>query len=268
MSIWSWVARRWRHSLSVAGSLGWREWATVALFLATVPLIIYMVKLVADAAFDKDTSLVGVGILAMVGMTVMAAALFTTYAIDDVVAPNARPRASGFANHINIKAAAFTLLAANTAFGAMALVMSLMEPSLTGTLSTTGKIVERIAAQSEVIEGKIDELKPKLPPVPIIGQKINGLWGSDNCSITFDISRQANAVRVKSVKRPLGTPAYERIFTIVHEQGNAMDTKGETGKERGAAGSFTYETNGLTERLLWRDDMMQPEPTVLDRCKD
>jgi hypothetical protein len=120
-----------------------------------------------------------------------------------------------------------------------------------GIISTIGSLVEPQSTAT--------------PPARIV-QRIQGLWGQRNCTVTFRFSIREDALIIDAVRRPSGSPPYRLEATIMRRQGDVLDVLGERPHwARGMGARFTYFTNGVTERLTW-DDQVDSLPSKLDRC--
>ena len=104
------------------------------------------------------------------------------------------------------------------------------------------------------------------PPVPRITQKLPGLWGEQDCAVTFRFAVRDEALIVDAERRPPGTSPFRLVARITGSRGDVMEVRGlEPREAEGIAATFTYESAGDVERLLW-DDQISPHPSELERC--
>jgi hypothetical protein len=126
-----------------------------------------------------------------------------------------------------------------------------------------------IESKPGAIEKGIEEIRTKLglkSHPPRIRLKLPGIWGERGCAVTYRFQLRERVVLVQSVRRPGGTPPFRLVATITSVNGDIMTVVGEEpDTARGKAATFTYESNGMTERVTW-DDQVSPVPLELDRC--
>jgi hypothetical protein len=153
---------------------------------------------------------------------------------------------------------AFLFGAIFVGFGTMTDALALFEP--------------RPATESEpgAIEKGVNQILTAVGPepsaVPRIRLKLPGVWGEPGCAVTYRFRISDRALLVDSLRHPAGTAPHHLIATIVRVDSDLMDVFGEQPEEaRGKAATFTYFTNGRTERLTW-DDQTSIVPLELDRC--
>jgi hypothetical protein len=109
--------------------------------------------------------------------------------------------------------------------------------------------------------GKI--LAPKNVAQPRIVKKLRGLWGEPGCKWTYWFTIKEEAVIVDRIN-PAGAPRMRSVGTIIKSEGDVMNMTTEV-PESGTTVTFTYTTNGITERLIW-DDNSKPVPLELVKC--
>lgn len=120
-------------------------------------------------------------------------------------------------------------------------------------------------AMISTIVGLVDPV-PASPPEPRIMQAIGGSWGEPACTVVYRFHVQGRALMVDGARQPSGTPPFHLLATITNAQDDVLEVRGEDPPTaRGKAATFTYVTNGRTERLTW-DDQTGPVPLELDRC--
>lgn len=105
------------------------------------------------------------------------------------------------------------------------------------------------------------EPKPALPPR--IVAKLGEIWGEPGCKWTYQFSIKGKALIVDRINPP-DAPRMHSVGTIIKSEGDVMNTTTEVPKS-GTAVTFTYTTNGVTERLIW-DDNSKPTPLELVSC--
>ena len=109
---------------------------------------------------------------------------------------------------------------------------------------------------------------PKKSP-SIIRSKLPGLWGEQDCrEVSYRISIVDQAVVMESAKHPSRKRPYRFVGTIVSDEDREMEIRGE--EPQTASGSSTtllYQTNGVTERLVWTDHGVARAPVIFDRCR-
>ena len=228
-------------------------WAALALLAVVASAL---ASLLLSAAFEKSIEPWARGFLVLVIVMALAAAW------------SSRRKESSQSRRGTLArrpaAIAFLCLALFSTFSLAVDVLSLFEPR--PAIETEPGATQRAAESADRAARRIAATLDRPERALLVSSRIAGLWGRDDCSISFSIARKSEALIVKGVRQPPGTPPFHLIATIVREKGNVIDTRGESSGARGAAGSFTYETNGVVERLSWRDDSMGPDPTILDRC--
>jgi hypothetical protein len=100
---------------------------------------------------------------------------------------------------------------------------------------------------------------PPAPPSsrqPRIKSEIQDFWGEPGCAVVYRFVIRDRALIIDRVRRPLGAPALHRVATIILAEGDVLDVRGEEDAP-GQAATFTYVTNGVTERLYWNDQALR-----------
>lgn len=112
----------------------------------------------------------------------------------------------------------------------------------------------------------LTEVAPAPAAPPRIRLKLPGVWGEPGCAVTYRFRIEERALLVDAERRPRGAAPYRLVASITGAEGDALNVTGEAPETaRGKAATFTYATNGVTERLTW-DDQVGPVPLELDRC--
>jgi hypothetical protein len=106
-------------------------------------------------------------------------------------------------------------------------------------------------------------------------QHIGGRWGEERCASTYDFTLQDRALIVQSVKDAPGLEPMKWVFTIISD-GNRPGASGEKlsvieaaeveGFIKSQSVTFTYATNGVTERLTWDGRDPRQNTHHLGRC--
>lgn len=207
--------------------------------------------LVGSTALDKDAGPWAKAFLFLLGVIAVLAALFAS--------SDAPVGARRWTAWLKARPIALIFVAIFAAFGVMTDALSLLAP--------------RPAVESApgAIEAGINEIRkavrPKAAEPPRIRLKLPGVWGEPGCAVTYRFAIRDRALIVDSVRRPAGAPPHHLVATIIGAGGDVMNVAGEEpAAARGTAATFTYATNGVTERLMW-DDQVRPVPLELDRCE-
>jgi hypothetical protein len=185
-----------------------------------------------------------------VGVIASLAALFATQG-----APLGAKR---WATWLQPRPIAFLFAAIFVGFGAMTDALALFEP--------------RPAVESEpgAIEQAVNAIRaavaPTPPAPPRIRLKIVGIWGEPGCAVTYRFRIEGQALIIESVRPPPATAPWRGVATILSARGDIMEVRMEQ-PERGGAVTFTYLTNGVTERLRWHDQS-RSVPLDLDPCRE
>ncbi len=97
--------------------------------------------------------------------------------------------------------------------------------------------------------------------------KISGLWGEPGCKVAyrFRLAGQTG-LAIDWERRPPGEKPWHAEATILTAKGDILESRGEVpADQKGQAATFRYETNGMTERLIW-DYQSGDAALELDRC--
>lgn len=97
--------------------------------------------------------------------------------------------------------------------------------------------------------------------------RLSGLWGEPGCKVAYLFTLVSpNALVIDWVRRPIGQAPWKATATLVRAEGDVAETRGETPTDqKGIAATFTYQTNGVNEHLIW-DYHSDDPPLKLDRC--
>jgi hypothetical protein len=230
----------------------WKGWVAVGVVTLCALALLF---LIGSTALDKGTAAWAKAFLFFVGAIAVAA----TLAASDGVPWKSRAISSWLAP----KPIALAFVAVFAAFGTMTDALSLFEPR-PAVESRPGEIERNVKALREDVKG----LAPKPEAKARIWAALPGVWGEPGCdAVTYRFAVKEQALTVDGLKRPPGAPAYRLVATILTAKGDQMEVRGEQPAEaRGAAASFSYTTNGATERLIWHDHLAGAVPVELDRC--
>jgi hypothetical protein len=191
---------------------------------------------------------------ALVVVTIGVVGAVTTFLVAEGVPHNARH----WTAWLQRRPMSSLFVALYAGFGAMTATLALLEPraaseSQPGALEKIGREI-----LSEV------ESRPK--PAPRVLQHIAGLWGEEECAVTFRFSVRGDALIVDAERRPAASRPYHLVATITSARGDVLEVRGEEPVEaRGAAATFTYSSNGAVDTLNW-DDQVSPHSSELRRC--
>jgi hypothetical protein len=119
------------------------------------------------------------------------------------------------------------------------------------------------ATKNDIAEAVDKILTPKTALPPRIVEKLPGFWGEPGCRWTYQFSIKGKALIVDRIN-PANAPRMRSVGTIIKSEGDVMNTTTEAPKS-GPAVTFTYTTNGVTERLIW-DDNSKSAALELVRC--
>jgi len=134
------------------------------------------------------------------------------------------------------------------------------------------------AATSYIIYGGSSGLSEQFSPeTPLILDKIEGVWGRNNCNATYRATLTQDALQIVSEKVPEGLEPHPRHFTILPL--TARDVEGETGTSivdatdaqegegQGVGATITYRTDGVLEYLtITSKDLSNSSPWEFRRC--
>lgn len=216
-----------------------------------------LLLLISTTALDKNTGAWAKAFLFLIG----ALAAVATLVAGNEAAWKAKRRTAW----LQPRPLSGIFLAIFVAFGAMTDALSLFEP--------------RPAVESEpgAVEGSVNQIKgdvrqilakvaPSASVRARIARRLPGLWGEPGCTVTYRFAIRDRALIVETERRAPGAPPYRLVATITALQGDVLEARGEEpAAARGSAATFTYVTNGSTERLSW-DDQINPVRLELDRC--
>lgn len=218
--------------------------------------------LVANMVLDK-----GISNFWRIFMGVCGAAIIFAVLYNENVLPW-KPKSKK--DSVVAKKSADIMLGMATIFGFLTSVLSLITP--TSVVESAPGAIENKVGQANA---KIDELRKDIGVVDNQAAlaKLVGTWGEPGCAVTYEIAININSLTLKSKKSPAGLAPYSSTNTITAtnqlvggpNSGVTVNTIEEEGEDRGKATSFTYETNGTTERLTRRDHSSQVQ-LMLDRC--
>ncbi len=114
------------------------------------------------------------------------------------------------------------------------------------------------------IEGKVDAIAQAMPralePSPI-RDKIVGVWGEQDCAVSFKFVVHGDALMITAQKAPPGVARYQSVATITSAKGDVLEARGDDFQ----AARFAYWTNGIDEQLTW-DDARDTPPSKFRRC--
>ena len=131
--------------------------------------------------------------------------------------------------------------------------------------TANGGVVANNITNSSIIIGEPKELDNS-----ILRSKIIGNWGENHCDeVSYAFSIRDQAIQIESIKRPRGTPPYKFEGTILADNDSSLEVRGEKPDQAyGSSATISYDTNGVTERLEWKDHGPQKVPVVLNRCSE
>jgi hypothetical protein len=232
------VSRRWSRRTGYV-ALGVAAACALTLFI-----------LVLTSALDTGKGILAAAFLMIVG----ALATISTLVAEDG-APVGAPRHSAW---LKPRPIGFLFVAIFIGFGTMTNALALFEP--------------RPAVESEphAIENNVNTIltrvTPRPEPPPRILSRIVGVWGEPGCAVTYRFRIAGGALIIDSIRQPPHTDSYHLVATIAPVSADVINVVGEEpSTARGSAATFTYFTNGVTQRLRW-DDRVRPVPLDLDRC--
>jgi hypothetical protein len=131
-------------------------------------------------------------------------------------------------------------------------------------VNASGSVVANNISNSTISVGTAPDKKPS-----IIRSKLSGAWGENHCDkVSYRISVDGPALVMESLGRPPGTKPYRFVGTILSDEDNEMQIRGEEPDQAyGASTTLSYRTNGVTERLEWTDHGVGHTPIILNRCR-
>jgi len=237
--------------------LRWRRRTGWAALAVAVVCIFSLFILVGTTALDKNTGDWAKAFLFLLGVVAVVSTLLAT---DEMPW-----RARRLTSWLQPRPVSALFLAVFLAFGVMTDALSLFEPR-PAIESRAGSIESGV----NQIKGDMRRLLTKnaadSPAASRVAQRLPGLWGEPGCAVAYRFRIEDQALIVDAERRPAGAPPYRLIATITGMRGDVLEARGEEpAAARGLAATFTYVTNGATERLGW-DDQVSPVPLELDRC--
>lgn len=235
-------------------SLKWsRRTGWVALALAAA-CAVALATLMATLAIRSGLGALAVLLLLAFGAIASFIALFAN--------AGAPWKKRGWSAWLQPRPIAFIFLAMFAGLGMMGNVQSLLE----SLWSRPGVSESAPGAIEKGVKQILTKVAPPPAAPPRIRLKLPGVWGEPGCRVTYRFAIRDQALLVDAERRPDGAPPYRLVATITASEGDAINVTGEQpASARGKAATFTYWTNGATERLTW-DDQVSPAPLELDRC--
>ena len=250
------------------------HWLYVSLYVAA---IIIVARLVFNSAWDK-----GVAWGDKIGLIVIAlAALVILKRINPDLGGLLSGKVSVLADRKTSEISANLFL---TVLGIMASAVGLMAPTPTteskpGFIEATVKSilanvrairegVTRVEAGQQRNEKKLDALAP--PTDAVLQKKISGMWGEDNCSVTYKYSFEDGGLIAKSVKNAPGMEGNDESWKggDLRFSGGILTTttiQDFYGQVTGGTVSFTYKSEAGVETLA-RADKLNRVVTHFTRC--
>ena len=245
--MWGQASRRWRvHHLALGLGL------LVVLFCAA-----FLFYLVSSASLDKNHG-------QWVRIIVFVSGLCV--GIGTIIASGEAPtRRDGWNAWIAPKPIAILLVGVYTAFGTMAGLLPLIAPQ-PARESYPGALENEIANIAPRVAASISSANNRAPST--IRTKIAGGWGEGSCAaVSYWFTLHDQALLIDSAHRPRNTHAYHFVGTVQSEKDQAMEVRGEAPDgARGLSSTFTLESNGMTERLVWQDHTLNGTSVELNRC--
>jgi hypothetical protein len=139
-----------------------------------------------------------------------------------------------------------------------------------GDVAKLGAGVDRLQTS---VAGISDAIRPGKTPLIVSG--INGVWGEDDCTVTYRLAVHDRSLQMRSVRDRPGMKPYEAEYTInaasdrIGQQGerlSIMDVREEQGWFPGYAVTFTYLTNSNSKTLIWDHRKMNVNAIELTPC--
>lgn len=120
--------------------------------------------------------------------------------------------------------------------------------------------------ETAVVKGLEKQAKGQISTARILS-KIEGLWGEPGCKVAYRFSLAGQTgLAIDWERRPAQEKPWRATATIILANGDVIESRGETPiEEKGQAATFTYQTNGLNEKLVW-DYQSGETPLELDKC--
>lgn len=237
-------------------------------FSLYVGAIIIVSRLVFNSAWDD-----GIAWVDRIGLVVIA---FASIAILKRINPDLRGLLSGkisaFADRKTSEISVNLLL---TMLGIMASAIGLMAPRAAsekepGFIESNVQFVlasvTRIDEGTRRIERKIDAQAP--PADAVLQQKISGIWGEDNCNVTYSYSFADGGMIVASLKNLPGMePSLWKGGNLSFKGGilTATTIENDHGLFDGGAVTFLYKSEAGVETLE-RNDKHEQVVTKFARC--
>ncbi|MFL6844032.1 MAG: hypothetical protein ACJ8ER_04035 [Allosphingosinicella sp.] len=225
-----------------------RRWGLAALAVAFVCAAAFLLLVLSTAIETRKGLLAGAFIL---GAGILSAG-------SAIIASNEAP---AFGRHwtawLKPRPIGLCFLAIFAGLGAMTDLLSLFEPrpAIESAPGAIEKGIGRIEKGLDRVGG--GEEQPARARLP-------GIWGEAGCSVTYRFAIREQAILVRTLRRPPGKPYWSTVYTIVASpRTDTIEAREET--PAAPAYTFTYETNGVTERLRWHD-RRRPVPLDLERC--
>lgn len=97
--------------------------------------------------------------------------------------------------------------------------------------------------------------------------RLPGLWGEQGCKVAYRFTLvPPRGLIIDWERRPAGEAPWRATATLLSAAGDVAETRGESPEDqKGVAATFTYQSNGVNEYLLW-DYHSDDPPLKLDRC--
>lgn len=231
-------------------SLKWsrrRGWfALVAAAACTLALL----TLISTTVIQTEKGLWAGLLLLILGASASAAALFSTDA-----APTSSRHWTAW---LQPRPIAILFLAIFAGFATMTDALALFEPR--------PAVESRAGAIEEALKTVVAQTTPKAARPARIRERLPGIWGEPGCRVSYRFAIRDDALVAQWDRPPPDAGPWRLVATITKAEDDVIEVRGEEPAEaRGRAATFTYVTNGVTERLIW-DDQGSHVPLELDRC--